>query len=536
LRYETNRPQQDFYENIEDVVRFENLLFELSARFVSVTPGSIDGEIVDAQRRIVEELELDRSTLAQLEGGEHFVITHTWHLPGLEPFPRFAVRDLPWMSSAILRGSVVCFARVDDMPAEAIREKEVARHFGPRSNVTFPLKIGGEVIGALAFGTVHRERDWPAAMVNRLRLFAEMIGNAIARTRAERALHESENKLRSILDSTADAIYGIDLEGCCTFSNPACLRSLGYERSSDLLGKHMHNLTHRNPGGDALVSVDECRLCRAAITGAGNHLDDEMLWRSDKTSFPVEYWCYPQWSGGRIVGAVISFSEITQRKQTEEAMASMSRKFIEAQEADRARIARELHDDIGQSLAVLKIQMLRAGQPVSDRPETNHASLQDLTGKLEKIIDGVSRLSHNLHSSELELLGLATAVKAHCRESSEQFGIPIRCSCDHPQEKMDSAVALAFFRLLQEALHNAMKHSEAKSIAVRLTASDQALSLDIVDDGVGFDIEQSRLAAGLGLISMRERIHLIGGDFQIHSAPRQGTRIMARAPIVKKTL
>jgi PAS domain S-box-containing protein len=212
-----------------------------------------------------------------------------------------------------------------------------------------------------------------------------------------------------------------------------------------------------------------------------------------------------------------------------------SRKMMNAQEAERTRIARELHDDIGQSLAILKIQMLRAGQPVSGHSDKVHASLKDLSVKLEKIINKVSQLSHNLHSSELELLGLAVAVKGHCRECSEQLGIPIDCSCDHLQEKLDGMIALAFLRVLQEAMHNAMKHSGAKSITVRLTGSDHDLSLEIIDDGVGFDVEASKLAAGLGLISMRERTHLIGGEFEIWSTPGRGTKITARAPIVKET-
>ena len=213
----------------------------------------------------------------------------------------------------------------------------------------------------------------------------------------------------------------------------------------------------------------------------------------------------------------------------------LSRRMMDAQEASRTSIARELHDDIGQSLAVLKIQMLRAGQPVSGSPEMMHASLKDLSVKLEKIINKVSRLSHDLHSSELELLGLAVAVKGHCRECSEQLGIPIDCSCDHLQEKLDGMVALAFLRVLQEAMHNAVKHSSAKSMTVRLTCSDGNLRLEIYDDGLGFDVEGARLAAGLGLISMRERIHLIGGEFEIQSNPGRGTRITARAPIAKET-
>ena len=185
-------------------------------------------------------------------------------------------------------------------------------------------------------------------------------------------------------------------------------------------------------------------------------------------------------------------------RDAEVARDELSRRMMNAQEADRTSIARELHDDIGQSLAVLKIQMLRAGQPVSGHPEMAHASLKDLSVKLEKIINKVSHLSHNLHSSELELLGLAVAVKSHCRECSEQLGIPVHCSCDHLEEKLDGMIALAFLRVLQEGLHNIVKHSRARSITVRLTCSGHDLGLEIRDDGVGFDVEAARLAAGTG--------------------------------------
>ena len=212
----------------------------------------------------------------------------------------------------------------------------------------------------------------------------------------------------------------------------------------------------------------------------------------------------------------------------------LSRKLLNAQDADRTRIARELHDDIGQSLAVLKIQMLRAGQPVSGHPGQRHADLIELAGKLDAITHKVSRLSHGLHSSALEFLGLAAAVQSHCLECSQQLRIPIDCQCDRVQKKLDGIMALSFLRVVQEALHNVAKHSRAKNITVRLTGSDHQLSLEIRDDGVGFDMETARLAAGLGLISMRERIHLIGGEFEIVSSPGNGTRIKAHAPIAQE--
>ncbi|MGC2111191.1 MAG: hypothetical protein WA655_16870 [Candidatus Korobacteraceae bacterium] len=105
--------------DLENRLRFEMLLAELSARFVSASADSMDGEIVNAQRQIVESLDLDRCTLAQLQSGERFVVTHSWQLPGLQPFPGFAVKDLPWLSSVIADGGTVCWAHIDDLPEEA---------------------------------------------------------------------------------------------------------------------------------------------------------------------------------------------------------------------------------------------------------------------------------------------------------------------------------------------------------------------------------------------------------------------------------
>jgi len=196
-----NRPPADLNAELEERLRFEMLLTELSARFVGVTSESIDGEIVDAQCQIVQALDLDRSVLGQLLGdGKGFVYTHSWYRPGLEPLSALAAKDLPWMASILARGEAVCFARIDDLPEEAAREKEVARCFGLRSNATFPLKVGGKLIGAISFGTMHREREWADDLVGRLRLFVEMIGSSIARTRAEKAILEGADEVRRLRD------------------------------------------------------------------------------------------------------------------------------------------------------------------------------------------------------------------------------------------------------------------------------------------------------------------------------------------------
>jgi len=218
-------------------------------------------------------------------------------------------------------------------------------------------------------------------------------------------------------------------------------------------------------------------------------------------------------------------------QESENARHELARRLTNAQEKERTRIARELHDDIGQSLAILRIQMLRAGQPVSGMVGKRHPSISDLCDDLRLLAEKVSRISHQLHSSELEYLGLAVAIQSHCREFSAKYKIPVECSCSDIPEDLDSLLALSLLRIVQEALHNAAKHSKAKSMQVVVKGTNTDLSLLISDDGVGFDLEEAKLAAGLGLISMRERIHLAGGQFEITSVSGKGTRIAARVPL-----
>ena len=134
----------------------------------------------------------------------------------------------------------------------------------------------------------------------------------------ERRVEERTQELRLIFESTAGAIYGIDLEGRCTFCNPACLRLLGYAHPDELLGKNMHDLIHHSRRDGTKLPVEECRIFQAFKSGQGVHVDDEVLWKSDGTSFPAEYWSYPQRKAEHIVGAAVAFIDITERRVAEE--------------------------------------------------------------------------------------------------------------------------------------------------------------------------------------------------------------------------
>ncbi|HEX3002130.1 MAG TPA: PAS domain S-box protein [Methanoregula sp.] len=147
------------------------------------------------------------------------------------------------------------------------------------------------------------------------------------RTRAENALRESEEKILLLLNSAAEAVYGIDMNGNCTFCNAACLRILGFSHERELLGKNMHWLIHMKYADGSHFPVEKCRIFQAFHQGAGTHVDDEVLWRADGTPFPAEYWSYPQRSNGEVVGAVVTFFDITDRKRIENALRESEQKY-----------------------------------------------------------------------------------------------------------------------------------------------------------------------------------------------------------------
>jgi PAS domain S-box-containing protein len=358
------------------------------------------------------------------------------------------------------------------------------------------------------------------------------IGTSIDLTelrQTEKALRESEDKLRLILDSTAEAIYGIDLEHRCTFCNPACLRTLGYERLDEVLGKNMHDLIHHTRADGTPFPAEECRVHRVTRTGEGVHVEDEVLWRANGTSFQAEYWSYPQRSEQEVVGAVVAFVDITERKLADAALATVSRKLIEAQEQERSRIGRELHDDIGQRLAMVAVQLQQVHEDSVVLPEVRNR-VGELKKEISGIADDIQSLSHELHSAKLQYLGLAAAMRGFCKEFGEQQRVEIDFNAYDLPSPLSSEISLCLFRVLQEAVHNSAKHSGVKHFEVRLWGTSEEIHLSVKDSGAGFYREAAKESRGLGLISMEERLKVLNGTLSIESQPQRGTMIHARVP------
>jgi len=226
-------------------------------------------------------------------------------------------------------------------------------------------------------------------------------------------------------------------------------------------------------------------------------------------------------------------SEISERKAAEQALQDLGGRLITAQEAERIRIANELHDDMSQRLALLSVDLDQLAQclTTASAPE-GEDGLRRALERTRGISRDIVRLAHDLHSSKLDRLGLVSASMSLCREISEQQSLKVEFSFKDLPESIPRDVALCLYRVLQECLNNIVKHSGALRAQVELSGSADAIELCISDQGVGFHADEAQASWGLGLISMRERLRLVGGQIAIDSQPLRGTRVQASVPFI----
>jgi len=233
---------------------------------------------------------------------------------------------------------------------------------------------------------------------------------------------------------------------------------------------------------------------------------------------------------GKLLRMIGMVADITQRKLTEEALAGVGGRLIEAQEQERTRIARELHDDIVQRLALLAVELEKLHQELPNPPEIR-SRMGVLHNQTSAIATDIQTLSHELHSTKLELLGIDAAMRDLCKEFGKRQKAGIDFKTHDLPSPLSPDISLCLFRVLQEALQNSAKHSGARHVEVQLWGTSDEIHLMVNDSGVGFDSEAVKERGGIGLISMEERLKLLKGTFSLKSQPKSGTTIHARVPL-----
>ncbi len=342
---------------------------------------------------------------------------------------------------------------------------------------------------------------------------------------AESRLRESETRFRLMADTAPVMMWMSGLDRLCTYFNQGWL---------DFTGRTLYQ--ELGNGWTEGIHPDDLSRCMQtyikAFDGRQKFSMEYRLRRADGQYRWIVDSGVPRFmNDGTFAGYVGCCFDITDRKDLAAARMEFSGRLIKAQEEERARIARELHDDIGQRLALLAIDVQQLDGALPGTNQEVHARMQALWRQINDISTDAGRISHQLHSPKLQILGLALAIRGLCDDFSKQYPIAIDFSCTGVPPQLESTASLSLFRVAQEALHNVSRHSHAKNVKVKLRGNTSEVRLSIYDDGKGFDVDRALAGQGLGLISMTERLRLVGGAFSIQSGPSFGTRIVARVPL-----
>jgi PAS domain S-box-containing protein len=344
------------------------------------------------------------------------------------------------------------------------------------------------------------------------------------RKRAEQALRESEERFRLVTNTAPVMIWLSGADKLCTYFNQQWLEFTGRPLEAEL-----------GNGWSEGVHPDDLKVCLETYKRAFDKRepfdmryrlrrhDGQYRWLQDKGVPRFE-------PDGSFAGYIGSCNDITDHEAATDLLGSLGRRLIEAHEQERTWIARELHDDINQRLALLAIELEKWKQQVPESLDVR-AHIEHARKRIFDVSKDVQSLSHRLHSSKLEYLGIATAAKSFCRELSDQHKVRIEFTHSDVPHNLPSEVSLALFRVLQEALQNGVKHSHAQDFKVELRGTPDEIQLTVRDPGAGFNQREALGSRGLGLVSMRERLQLVDGTMVIESEPGRGTTILARVPI-----
>jgi PAS domain S-box-containing protein len=341
----------------------------------------------------------------------------------------------------------------------------------------------------------------------------------------ERSFRESEKRFRLVADTAPALIWMAEADKLCSYFNKPWL---------DFTGRSLHS--QLGNGWAEGVHPEDLQRCMDTYTQTFDRREEfrmeYRLRRHDGEYRWVLDIGVPRYNQDHsFVGYIGIGIDVTERKRAEEILAGVSRKLIDAQDQERTRIARELHDDFGQRLAMVTNELEQFQQVSIDLPSDVRSRIRELQQETAVIATGVQSLSHELHSSKLELLGIVAAVRGFCREFGKKQNAHIDFQVHNVPGNLSTDISHCLFRVLQEALHNSVKHSGVRQFAVRLYATSDEILLTIRDSGVGFDREKAKAGQGIGLISMEERLKLVKGTLSIDSQPKLGTTVFARVPL-----
>jgi len=427
---------------------------------------------------------------------------------------------------------------VEDVSQDPSVTKMAVLSEGIKSQLIVPLKSKGRVVGTLC-AAMRSARQFRQDEVELLTAIGNQIGVAVENARlyeqereVTRQLRSSEERFRELFENANDAIWVHDLEGNIVAANKASEKLTGYTLG-ELSQTNKLNVSTFLPDESLNLAKDIRRKLLANETVAQPY--EQRIMRGDGTEAILMMTTNLVTEGGKPVAFQHIARDVTEEKRMRENLRFYLQQITRAQEEERKRISRELHDDTMQYLVVLARQLDDLASSSTRLSKEDKLYLENLRQQTNSIMEGVRRLSHDLRPATLDRLGLLPALEWLASSVGEPSGMTVGVKAQGTERRLPSEVELVLFRIAQEALSNVRRHSRATNVEVIVEFNERKVGITIRDNGKGFTLPETvgdLLKDGrFGLVGMQERIQLLGGSLNIESAPGKGTSIKVEAPV-----
>jgi PAS domain S-box-containing protein len=503
----------------------------LSTRLVASPPERIDSEIESGLRKILETEGADRICwYVKSEGAASLVREYSATAPGISQSPAVInPEQIPRTAERLLRGEVVILRSPDELPADAERDRKFFQGLPTKSLLLIPSNGHTSEKGILGIAFASFEKGARDQSIGQFEVLANLLATSEQRKKAHAARLESERRFHSLFRESPVGIALEDLDRQILFVNPALCNVLGYSEE-ELIGMTCLQISNLEDNENDWAHFQQLK------TGLlENYQVDKRYIRKDGTQIwgrlRVSLLNDRASSSPTVVAMVEDISEAKESEErsrrTEVSLRNLAGRLMQAQEEERHRISRDLHDDIGQRLTLFLLELAELRDMLAKAGQNSQSvAVSELHRMGNDLATDIQNLSHGLHSSKLQVLGLPFALRSLGETISSHQNVHVSVHIENVPENLPPELALCIFRVAQEALNNVVKHSGARDAFVELTGTNDTIILKVRDLGIGFDL--SAASPGIGFSSMRERLRFFGGEFEVDSIPGNGTEIVAK--------